>query len=682
MSTLPRFSAEQSALLRTVRNGSNVVMDAVPGAGKTTSALYIAIAFPEKLVMIVTYNRDLKHDTCAKIKALELDNCIATNYHSLCCTYYSPNTWKDEHIVENVLEKNAPLKALVRFPDIVIIDEAQDMTPTLFQLMCKFTKDCGNPQLVVFGDKNQNIYTFAKADSRFIELAPSIYRPNKRNWMKVPLSVSHRLTRPMAAFMNDCVLDTNRMVSLRDGPPVQYWNVNIYKVADRLFEFIKEGNFKPEDVLILAPSISVQANERSPIAQLVNTFAQHNWPVEVQGDDVKGGEKCTQRKTLVTSYHRSKGLGRACVIVYNADSSYFEFFNKDCDPLLCSNPQYVAFTRSYHTLVLIKHYESRPLAFLMGKEDKLATCAVVVEDDDASKARQRKVKGKEKACTPYAMTRLLKHLPDEVLQKAASYLDFQEVNFDEAEKLPPLHLPSETLQGSLTERVSDLTGVALPIMLAEMIGAQQPEITQMRWRNPRLCLLMRREVGTLPGPLTIREALMIALLKDAATTGMKHRLRQIRRFDWVTDEVASKCVMRLHSLLSSVIELRSPRGDGQQQNVVFEKWITGDFASGRGVRGIVDILDISRNVPFEVKCGTSISIEHFIQVAGYMHILQSTVGYVVNPVINTLIKVDASLENLKAMMDYLERYKLEGAREITRMTDADFIAFCKAYWDT
>ena len=670
--SLPPFSPEQGALLKAVRNGANVVMDAVPGAGKTTSALYVAMAFPDKFVMIVTYNRDLKHDTCAKIKALGLDNCAATNYHSLCCKYYSPNTWKDEHIVENVLDKDAPIHGMLWNPDILIVDEAQDMTPTLFRLICKFTKDVGDPQVIVFGDKNQNIYTFANADSRFIELAPSIYRPNTRNWAKVPLSVSHRLTKPMATFMNRCVLDTNRMVSLRDGPSVQYWNVNIYKVAERLFEFLQTGGFAPEDVLILAPSISVQTNDRSPIAQLVNMFAKNNWPVEVQGDDTKGGEKCTQKKTLVTSYHRSKGLGRACVIVYNVDATYFEFYNKDCDPLLCSNPQYVAFTRSYNTLVLLRHYENRPLAFLMGKADILAECTVMVEDEDASKARQKKEKGREKACTPYSMTRLLKHLPDEVLKKAAEFLDFQDQPSEA--QVDALHLPSETLQGSLTEKVSDLTGVALPIMLASDVGAQRTEITQMRWRNARLCSLIRRECGTPPGPLTIREALMIALLKDAASTGMRHRLRQIRRFDWVTDEMAATCISRLRSLLAPVMNFEQPT------MIAFEENVTGEFASKRGIRGIVDILDLHRKAPIEVKCCTTLSTEHFIQVAGYMHMLSSTVGYVVNPVINALVRVDASLEKLQAMMDYLEHYKLEGVREIERATNNEFIERCCAYW--
>jgi hypothetical protein len=670
---LPPFSAEQSSLLRAVRNGANVVMDAVPGSGKTTSALYIAMAFPEKQIMIVTYNRDLKHDTCAKIKALALDNCIATNYHSLCCKYYSPNTWKDEHIVENVLNKDAVLHGMVRLPDILIVDEAQDMTPTLFRLIRKFIVDTSNPQIIVFGDKNQNIYTFAKADSRFIELAPSIYEPNKRSWAKVPLSVTHRLTRPMAAFMNRCVLDTERMVSLRDGPPVQYWNVNIYKVADRIFEFIKQGGFAPEDVLILAPSVGVQANERSPIAQLVNILAFNNWPVEVQGDDVKGGEKCTQKKTIVTSYHRSKGLGRACVIVYSADASYFEFYNKHCDPLMCSNPQYVAFTRSYNTLLLLRHFENRPLAFLMGKEEAMAECTVVYEDEDASKLRKQKEKGREKAATPYAMTRLLRHLPDDVLQKAYDYLALEEIN--PIPDAPRLHLPSETSQGSLTERVSDLTGTALPIMLASAIGAQRADITAMRWRNPRLCTLMRRECGSDPGPLTIKEALMIALLKDANSTGMRHRLRQIRRFDWVTDEVAAACIGRMQAMLKPILDFNS-------QKVVFEEDVQGTFASGRGMRGIVDILDVARKVPIEVKCCTALSTDHFIQVAGYMHMLGSTVGYVINPVTHALVRVEASLDSLKSMMDYLEHYKLEGAAEKERLTDAEFVVTCRLKEET
>jgi len=684
---LPTFSPEQSALLKAVRNGANIVMDAVPGAGKTTSALYIAMGLPEKQIMIVTYNRDLKHDTCAKIKALEIDNCVATNYHSLCCKYYVPGTWKDEHIEDNVLGKDAQLHGLERHPDILIVDEAQDMTPTLFKLIAKFTRDCIRPpQIIVFGDKNQNIYTFAKADSRFIELAPAIYRPNGRPWTRVPLSVSHRLTRPMATFMNKCVLDTERMVSLRNGPPVQYWTVNMYKVAQRIFQFVSEENkFAPEDVLILAPSIGLSTTGTpTPLTLLVNLLAANNWPVEVQGDDVKGGEKCTRHKTLVTTYHRSKGLGRACVIVYNADASYFKYYNQAGDPLMCSNPQYVAFTRGFNTLVLLRDMNSRPLSFLMGKGAQLAECTVTYEDEDATaQARKKRKKesggaggggggagaSKEVAVTPYSMTRLLKHVPDEVLKKAASYLTREPIG--PVRPGPPLHLPSETPQGPLTERVSDLTGVALPIMLASAVGAQRAEIEQMRWRNARLCSLMKRECGTPPGPLTIREALMIALLKDATSTGMRHRLRQIRRFDWVTDEVAAAAIARLRSLLSPIVDWKA---------VAFEENVKGVFASGRGMCGIVDILDIAANIPIEVKCSSALSVEHFIQVAGYMHMRGSEVGYVVNPVTYELVRVSASRESLKAMMEYLEHYKLEGACEIARLTDEEFVETCKVVW--
>ena len=661
MAELPPPSAEQSAFLRAVAHGNNVIMDCVPGSGKTTSALYVALQFPDKQIMLVTYNRDLKQDTCRKVQALGLTNIIATNYHSLCCKYYAPNTWKEQHIIENVLEPDAALHGLLGGADILIVDEAQDMTLVLFQLVDKFCRDTERPQIIVLGDKHQNIYGFANADARFIQRAPDIYRDNNRPWMRVPLSESHRLTKPMAEFMNSCVLDAPRIVSRREGLPVQYWNVNIHKVADRLFETIKSSGWKPEDVLVLAPSLS--SSEGSPIVKLVNVMAANQWPVEVQADDSKGGEACTRHKTLVTSYHRSKGLGRACVIVFSADASYYQFYDTTCDPLLCSNAQYVAYTRSYHTLILLKHFEQRPLPFLTGKHEELCKCATIIEDDDAKKFKSKGPNPeKERRATPYAMTRMLKHLPDEVLLQAVAELTLTPMPANAPHT--KIHLPSESVQGPLTERVSDLTGVALPMMLAHEVGADA-DLETMRWKNPRLCALMKRAPNTEPGALTIREALLIALLKDASSTCMRHRLRQIRKFDWVADGVASECVQRLREMLDPLIDW---------SHAAFERQIEGTSASGRGLRGVIDIFNAPANVPIEVKCSSALSTEHFLQVAGYMYMLESAVGYVVNPVTYELVRVTATHQQLTAMMERLERYKLE--RNVAFLSDEAFLEQC------
>ena len=260
------------------------------------------------------------------------------------------------------------------------------------------------------------------------------------------------------------------------------------------------------------------------------------------------------------------------------------------------------------------------------------------------------------------MTRMLKHLPDEVLLQAVAELTLTPMPTNPQQT--KIQLPSESVQGPLTERVSDLTGVALPMMLAHEVGGDA-DLEIMRMKNPRLCALMKRAPNTDPGTLSIREALLIALLKDASTTCMRHRLRQIRKFDWVTDGVARLCVERLRSMLDPLLDW---------SRAAFERKIEGTSASGRGLRGVIDILNIPANVPIEVKCSSALSTEHFLQVAGYMYMLESAVGYVVNPVTYELVRVTATQEQLTAMMERLERYKLE--RNVKFLSDEAFVEQC------
>ena len=68
-----------------------------------------------------------------------------------------------------------PLPNTLAF-DILVVDEAQDMTHVYFMLLHKFIQDCGRKfQLLVLGDKKQGLYEFKGADIRFLTLAHSCW---------------------------------------------------------------------------------------------------------------------------------------------------------------------------------------------------------------------------------------------------------------------------------------------------------------------------------------------------------------------------------------------------------------------------------------------------------------------------------------------------------------------------
>ena len=157
-------------------------------------------------------NSKLKLETREKVKMYGISNIEIHSYHSFCVKNYDHKCFTDEKII-HVLENNQPPFNGFDY-DIIILDEAQDINPTLYNLICKIYKDNkNNSKLCVLGDKNQSIYDFNFADSRYITFADIIFNFNKLRWSKCTLPFSFRITHEMAEFINNCMMDKPRIYS-------------------------------------------------------------------------------------------------------------------------------------------------------------------------------------------------------------------------------------------------------------------------------------------------------------------------------------------------------------------------------------------------------------------------------------------------------------------------------------
>jgi len=67
-------SPEQQEIIDCVKEGFNVLVDAVAGSGKTTTVLFLAHAVPDKKITLFTYNSRLKAETRDRVRALGLTN--------------------------------------------------------------------------------------------------------------------------------------------------------------------------------------------------------------------------------------------------------------------------------------------------------------------------------------------------------------------------------------------------------------------------------------------------------------------------------------------------------------------------------------------------------------------------------------------------------------------------------
>jgi len=174
---LPDISDEQLDVIKYLET-NNVVVDSVAGSGKTTTNLFIAQYYKNKDILLLTYNKKLKMETRDRVRDLNITNMEVHSYHSFCVKYYKRDCFTDYGIIY-ILKNNT--KRLKRYKyDIIILDEAQDITPNYYELVCKIYKDNNNYncKLCILGDKYQNIYAFNKADERFITYAPQLFNYN------------------------------------------------------------------------------------------------------------------------------------------------------------------------------------------------------------------------------------------------------------------------------------------------------------------------------------------------------------------------------------------------------------------------------------------------------------------------------------------------------------------------
>jgi len=165
---------EQEEIIKFLSN-NNVVIQAVAGSGKTTTALHIAKNFKDKKILLLTFNKKLQQETENKVKEGKLKNLTVKTFHSFAGQVYN-NICKTTNDIQNNLESNLTVKSVDY--DIFIIDEAQDLNIIFYKLLIKTFANHQKEKdfrIVVLGDVNQSIYEFLEADSRFLSQAPNIF---------------------------------------------------------------------------------------------------------------------------------------------------------------------------------------------------------------------------------------------------------------------------------------------------------------------------------------------------------------------------------------------------------------------------------------------------------------------------------------------------------------------------
>lgn len=649
---LPKASDEQKAALTGLTKG-NVVIESVAGSGKTTTVLFMAKVFKQKLLLL-TYNAKLKLETREKAQQLGLDNIEIHSYNSFGVSYINHHCCTDEGIIQYIesirFVPDGVYKYLFPQYSIIIVDEAQDMTPVFFEMVKSIRNQSPNTLICILGDEKQNIYAFNKADSRFITMAERVF--GGINWSRVKLSTSYRITTQMADFINNCVLKSEHMRAVKNGVLPRYIYLK-FKSDYLLNEIVKYlGVYRPDDIFILA--FSVRGSNNSPVKRLANALSSKGVPVYMPNDDNrKLDDDVLRGKVVFSSFHQAKGLERKVVIVMGFDASYYLYYNKNARKDTCPNEIYVAITRASEHLLLVHSSDQDYLPFI-NKDLIPIFCNIV-----GIKGKNKEPLDQERSI---AVVELIRHISSDLLSKCIAMLKIDVVCPGDEHIHIPVKTEQKDLYGdTLFEEVSDITGTAIPAYyqysttrkmdiardIAIELGADLPADLHLPLRSPE-------------------HLLKIANYYNAIRSNLVYKINQIHQYTWLSRENLENATRRLAARLGP--------------NPVMETGFRMNLM-GRTISGYIDAIthtDDDNGILWEIKCTNELTSEHMLQLAIYalMHRLATGkvyIYYLYNVMTDEIKQLTADLDTFIIIAGNLIHKKYHASETIS---DEEFIRRC------
>ena len=694
--SLPAPSLEQENIIDLMQE-NHIIVDSVAGCGKTTTIIHAALRYPDKSFLVLMYNKRLKEESKQKVKLLGLHNIEVQNFHSFFVKHYDSESFTDVGLFNTVLQNKKP--NIPFHYDAIVIDEAQDLKMIFFSALCKIicdnltdtlydeNEDSSNesnnesnessegltredwkepnlPHLVILGDKFQNVYKFLGSDERFILYAERVFKMSKIAkipWQRAKLSISYRLTKQTASFINNCMLGTDRIQAVKEGPKVRYIICNLFNAPTVLvMDAIKK--YGHENIFIVSNSVK---GEKSPLRHIANRMSKKGIPIFVpNSDDAEIDEKVINGKLVFTTYNQTKGLERDCVFVLNIDE-----WNphKGTD---CPNAVYVAMTRAKKQLVLLHSDKADYANFVRCMKIPVYADLRIIGDHEPNEKG-----GDQSEPNAIPATQITEYLSNEVIEKACTFFQVHS-GYDDCPKVnidTTIHTKDE-----LYEDVSDITGVMIPAYY-EMITTNKLQI--LKHISPKL-------VGSIPTIEDLQtnegisQLLHLANAYISSENGYMHKLSQIYEYDWVTTEHLDILQPRLLKHLGTYKNTFEFKTATSKNHSVLSKHIAGSIdciSYGKLLNENTEQLECTEEEGYKIyefKCVKNLKRTHMIQLAIYAYLLESNIYLGNHPEINRQKKRQYVLVNLLTGKYYIIKV------DFNKLTDMiEFLILNKYYLD-
>jgi len=690
-----KLSVEQQHILETIKTGKNVYVDAVAGTGKTTLILSMARALSDKKILQMTYNKSLKFEVREKIEKEEIINLNVHTYHSLAVCYYRDTAFVDNELRKIVTNKEKPQQPIPDI-DILVLDETQDMTYLYFQFMCKFLFDTNKKvQLLILGDYMQGLYEFKGSDIRYLTFGDLIWEKHPllvtKEFAHCTMKMSYRITNQIRDFVNEVLIGDSRMDACRDDQQIQYIRNSRQNMEKIVYsEIIKlfENGINPSDIFVLGPSVK---GDRSNIRRLENMLVERGIPCHVpmiESNDID--QRVIQGKIVFSTFHSVKGRQRKYVFVIGFDHSYFKFYARNLPRDVCPNTIYVACTRAQNGLYVLENDTSptdRPIDFMKLSHVEMKTKPYInfrgMQKTLFIKEEEEELYTKVKI-TP---TDLIKFIPEEAYQEICILLE--ELFEREVSSTYNIELPSliETKKGSF-EEISDLNGIAIPCMYYDYLRTvwcnsqidktEDSVLYQLIDMNRELIkerkkTFLESKIDSLPENLTTNVYLFMANINQAITESLYFKLNQIQddNYNWLSEDDVDVCMQQYKHIIGSDCQNECPLieeyiihsgDDVGHQNI--DKF-TKEFIPEKDFRFSARADIISENIIWELKCCSSITTDHMLQLAIYGWLwkmkhfenTQEMACKLFNVKTGELWKMSMEMEKLNKIMEILLTYK-------------------------
>ncbi len=619
------LSEEQDLI---VESTNNVMVDAVAGSGKTTTILHMALKYPNSNIIQITYNNMLKREVRKKVSRLAIENMTIHTYHSLAVKYYDESAYTDEEI-KRLLNANTKIRSEhenIKPIDILLIDETQDMAQDYYNLVKKFISDTrSNPRIVVMGDRYQAIYEFKGANCKFLTLADKVWGIE---FEKLNLSTSYRLTNQIAWFVNKIMLGTNRISTIKSGPPVDYYIGNPYeiykKIGKQIRTMIKNEGIKEQDIFILTPSVK---SLEPPFKKLENYLVKHGHKCTTpSSDDAKLDEKVISNKIVFTTLHQAKGRERKVVILYNFDDSYTQFFIKSTDPVSsCPNILYVGATRASYKLILIQDNKYKPLNFLNTKYLKQSDNLNIIVVNEQNLNSVSISSNKNQDIKKTSVTDLIRFMSPQCIDLLINIIDKEKLFERKRKPINIVEIPNKIKICNIVdnkeiityEDVSDLNGLVIPaiyekILLKKMSTIEDYVENQIKENNSMLTDL-KKYINKIKIPANNpSDFLKIGNLYNALQNKLHAKVAQIKKYDWLDLDMIFKCHTNMNMITDEEIRFEIPIISSELDNCfIYEHNELGQIH----ITSRLDAID--KNIVWEFKCVDNLTLEHKLQIIIY-----------------------------------------------------------------